>query len=712
MNHRSIGVFLGGLILLLSLLTGCKDLFHPEGSEETPVEIPAVPIGLTVTVINQTEIKVTWDPVSGAERYQVRYGTSDADINTDGGETTDTFRNVTGLTSGTEYFVTVRAGNSAGWSANSAPGQIRIAAGQPPAAPTNVSVSGRSGSAVLVTWNPVTDADNYWIYYGTTQETAESRYGGTISSTMFTINDLQPTTSYFVTVKSANSAGMSLASAVVSGSTLEGSETITSYMVMIGELEHGTITADPVNDVTAGTVINLTVTPANGYRLKSGTLQYNDGSDHAITGLSFPTPASDVIVTAVFELLPAGTYAVTIDSLSHGTITANPTSGTAGTEITLTVTPDSGYRLKTGTLKYGTTAINETTKKFTLPASNVIVTAVFEPLPAGTYTVTIGSLSYGTITANPTSGTAGTEITLTVTPDSGYNLKAGTLKYGTTTIDEATRKFALPGANVIVTAEFELIPSMPYTVRIDSLSHGDITANPSSGIAGTEITLTVTPANGYNLKAGSLKYGTTAIDEGTKKFVLPAADVTVTAEFVLALPDAPVISRGTVTGNSIMINWVKVSGAEGYKVYRTDSGTTPIQTINNPNTISFTDTGLTASTEYGYQVSAYNSTGEGEKATLVIKTYHTVSITVGSMADWNLVAETQTVSKDATTSFGVTGTYDSYWWYLDGIASGTTATYNFNSAGKKPGAVYEVSVVVRNSAGEQRSGRCRITIGN
>jgi hypothetical protein len=75
------------------------------------------------------------------------------------------------------------------------------------------------------------------------------------------------------------------------------------------------------------------------------------------------------------------TYNVTIGTLTNdngSTITANPTSGTEGTEITLTVNPSSGYKLKIGTLKYGSTAINETTKKFNLPASDVIVTAEFE----------------------------------------------------------------------------------------------------------------------------------------------------------------------------------------------------------------------------------------------------------------------------------------------------------------------------------------------
>ena len=79
-------------------------------------------------------------------------------------------------------------------------------------------------------------------------------------------------------------------------------------------------------------------------------------------------------------------YTVTIASgIEHGTVTANPTSATKGTSITLTVTPETGYQLKTITVtkaaggEVTTTPDNNTpTKyKFTMPESNVTVTATF-----------------------------------------------------------------------------------------------------------------------------------------------------------------------------------------------------------------------------------------------------------------------------------------------------------------------------------------------
>jgi hypothetical protein len=82
------------------------------------------------------------------------------------------------------------------------------------------------------------------------------------------------------------------------------------------------------------------------------------------------------------------TFTVTIGSLTNGTITANPTIGVEGTEITLTVSPGDFYRLKIGTLKYGSTAIDETTLKFSLPASDVTINAQFESLFIGKWAYT------------------------------------------------------------------------------------------------------------------------------------------------------------------------------------------------------------------------------------------------------------------------------------------------------------------------------------
>ena len=72
-----------------------------------------------------------------------------------------------------------------------------------------------------------------------------------------------------------------------------------------------------------------------------------------------------------------------------------------------------------------------------------------------------------------------------------------------------------------------------FSVNIGSLSGGSISADTAYAAEGTTVNLTVTPNQGMQLKPGSLKYtdisGEHAIS-GTS-FVMPASDVTITAEF-------------------------------------------------------------------------------------------------------------------------------------------------------------------------------------
>ena len=82
-----------------------------------------------------------------------------------------------------------------------------------------------------------------------------------------------------------------------------------------------------------------------------------------------------------------------------------------------------------------------------------------------------------------------------------------------------------------------------YNVAVASLANGRITATPATDVAaGTTVALAIHPNANYRLKDGSLKVthtsGGTAVAVSNNSFVMPAADVTVTAEFV-ANPSPP-----------------------------------------------------------------------------------------------------------------------------------------------------------------------------
>lgn len=85
-------------------------------------------------------------------------------------------------------------------------------------------------------------------------------------------------------------------------------------------------------------------------------------------------------------------YSITISQTTNGTVTSNVQNAEAGDTITLTVTPDTGYSLDRLTvLDANSNPVTVTNNQFTMPASNVTVSATFA-LPYDQQYLTIESL--------------------------------------------------------------------------------------------------------------------------------------------------------------------------------------------------------------------------------------------------------------------------------------------------------------------------------
>ena len=140
---------------------------------------------------------------------------------------------------------------------------------------------------------------------------------------------------------------------------------------------------------------------------------------------------------------PETEYAVTVRDDGHGMGSADPASATAGTEITLTATPNAGYHFKEWQVMSGDVTVRG--DKFTMPGSDVEVKAIFEedapPTPTE-YTVTFdgndGTPSVGSMTT--------TKQKLTSLPDASrskhsfngwYTEKSGGTKITTDTVFSA-----------------------------------------------------------------------------------------------------------------------------------------------------------------------------------------------------------------------------------------------------------------------------------
>ena len=68
-------------------------------------------------------------------------------------------------------------------------------------------------------------------------------------------------------------------------------------------------------------------------------------------------------------------YTITIEEMSHGSIVTELETAKKGDTVTLTVSPDAGYKLAEGSLKVNGTVIDS--ESFTMPGANVTVSASF-----------------------------------------------------------------------------------------------------------------------------------------------------------------------------------------------------------------------------------------------------------------------------------------------------------------------------------------------
>ena len=177
------------------------------------------------------------------------------------------------------------------------------------------------------------------------------------------------------------------------------------------------------------------------------------------------------------------TYTVSIaTTIEHGKVTANATTGVlAGTTVKLTATPDDGYELESFSVTdANTNAITVTGGTFTMPASNVTVSATFkakatEPTPdpdtpsGTTYTVTFNT-NGGSEVASQSVESGKTATAPTSPTKDGYVFKGWyTSSDSGTTLSDTAFDFATAiTQDITLYAKWEVLPPNSYTVTFDS----------------------------------------------------------------------------------------------------------------------------------------------------------------------------------------------------------------------------------------------------
>ncbi|WP_130779961.1 glycoside hydrolase family 48 protein [Cellulomonas biazotea] len=246
----------------------------------------------------------------------------------------------------------------------------------------------------------------------------------------------------------------------------------------------------------------------------------------------------------------------------------------------------------------------------------------------------------------------------------------------------------------------------------------------STGTSFTDTGLTASTAYSYTVRAfdaaGNVSAASSALSVTTKA---TPSDTTA--------PSVPTITSSSSTVNSVTLGWSAStdntggSGLAGYDVYRGNTR------VGQTTGLTFTDTGLTASTAYSYTVRARDVAGNVSAASTAVSVTtkaDTVVDTIAPSVPAGLVATTVgetsvTLTWNASTDTGGSGLagYDVYRGTTK-VGSSTTATYT--DSGLTAATAYSYTVQAKDNAGNvsaassalsvttkspQTGGSCKVT---
>lgn len=242
---------------------------------------------------------------------------------------------------------------------------------------------------------------------------------------------------------------------------------------------------------------------------------------------------------------------LTVSCNEHGTVT--PAGGTYanGDTVTLTVTADPGYYVKSTELNGTAVSLNSDNEYVFTIESDSTFTAEFAEIPPDSYVVTVNCGEHGTVTPGTAEYEEGTVVMLTVTPDSGYRVKSVTLDGKAVTLTNGKYTFKVT-ANCTFEAEF---------VKKGGSSGGTGGSGGSSGgSAGGSSTRSLPAINGIEKSWQSIVSDISRLPEGGSAVIALNGETVVPVEVVRAISDVKAKVEFVVsTAKSWIIDGAKIT---------------------------------------------------------------------------------------------------------------------------------------------------------
>lgn len=278
---------------------------------------------------------------------------------------------------------------------------------------------------------------------------------------------------------------------------------------------------------------------------------------------------------------------VTLTVEKEGTDIVTVTAKNGDTDVALTEVQEAA---QDEAAAQATTEKAKTVYTFTMPDGDVTISVT---KAAKTYAVKVADANKDTLKitspeADLDKVAEGTSVTVVATPKDGYTLTADgvvvtygdnqTLKATPDTEKANTYTFAMPAGDATVSAAFEEVKKYNVTVA-GTVENGTVGVEPKTAAAKDVVTVTVTPNTNFKYTDGSLK--ATYTDGGTKKeindfkavdgkentytFEMPAADVTVSAEFEEIATETYTVTVTKGGDGKVTVNGQETEKLEGLK---------------------------------------------------------------------------------------------------------------------------------------------------
>jgi fibronectin type 3 domain-containing protein len=606
------------LLLVTLLMSSCNNPLDTTGSDKSSIDSsfslflePPGSFVFTHSSVVSGQVEFSFGASARAESYVVKYGLSSGSYPITSSCTSSPCT-ISGLTNGTNYFITVVATNAKG--SRSIAGELVLSPADAPTTPSGLSATVSSGNVAL-SWSASTGTGTitYSVYRSTSSGSGFSLLASGLSSSSYSDSSVTNGTTYYYEVTATNSNGMSGYSSELSKMPMDVPSGPTSLVA-----------------TSSSGSVSLSWQAASGL----GSITYN----------IYRSTTSGSGYTSIASNLSAISY--TDSSVTNGTsyfyiVKASNAAGLGSSSSEVAITPLSA---PTGLSASGTTS--------QLSLSWASVTG------ATSYNVYRSTVSGNYVAVTPFSSTTNGYVDSTVTNGLAYYYVVTAVK-GTSessiSSEVTSKPVAAPtgfaaqsGASQVVLSWGSTTGASSYSLYRSTTS-GSYSSALATGLTGTTYTDSTAVAGTtyfYTIKADSTN--STSV-ESSEVSALPLSSFS--------------ISSVAVNGsNALQISWGSSTGASSYTIkYGTASGsyTTTLTNQTSPLTIS----SLTAGTTYYFLVVANNTSGS------LNANAETIGIPLGSFSLTSLLPQTGATSVVWGTSTGSTS-YD----VLYGTTSGTYST--------------------------------------